>query len=1260
MTSTSKWRKQETFKSNTNPSSKTENFSNIPMFDVLNNTENTNNENSIKDNNSETPIIEGFDWQGIDYFHARGIYNTAVDSSKIKEYIEKIMSYFSSPIANVDEMLEKFIYNMLIAAFMINNKACSNKSVSKIINSGDKAEQAFFWLKGRTEGFSLQEQPYLIKTVDSFEKNHKDFITDNDTKMKVGTYYINSLNSYETKIRRRFNENELFLFNNDFDNLLNDPIVQNKIKGIVPNKEWSSQFSSESKPLYQNTEDDYKKYYATYARFKMDNTDMFSYHILNDSYFPIPTYTSNNKTNKKGIDMFNDAINVYEYENSLLTRFELGRFNTKYKYIGLSFKAVTSTPPDFTSSSESDMKYVFSVDTNNTKTEPIQDYLSYVIKYFSLFIFSGLSESDRTLGFQDIEARVGTLYTNLLNRLDFLQYNQYQDYLDSYRISIFNHIFFILIQQTGSGIYDVQTTNKYFQLALDNQPNKINSNEVFQKIIEGNNKRYLKIRSQEDLDKMSMTSVDVNQFPSLVNLTSVSNIADTLSTNYDTRELPISTELNPFIDNKDINLQNLLKTTSLPTYILNNNVKSKEMIKYYMPGQLSECERMKRSVRNEFTNYAKIIKKEIYRLILIPIVLYIVYNIYYMFLFKDAAGRVKYENGEYINKGFACKNPMFPDWESYFHSYDKHATDYILEYVFKPAKIMYTLLNAFKVIIRTFPIIGTDANLIPPYIFLFATLLIFNRIAKKYGESIMSFYNNFFNTWSLPNSRTWNRWKDLARTITIIFCVLTGVKDIAGFDWHETLQLFAVSEAAAGLSDKEPTPRSWLGFLAAAPTSMFFLFFKIIIFILYWLFKYYVAIQMIPLGIFITVIYFTYTVVFAVYNNCDSECDYSSKTELIDRIIYTKLYDVPKKLEKWYDWGLYIFKTVCWLLMVYMFELLTVWMMSKGLNKITSSIGGSKYADGLRLFLIVIYSCIFCLIGLWCFYKYKFKLPIMETFFSNQKDDPEPPQKPPDDPGNMDGKSEEEIKEKYETTYSDYILKTGEKIMKDAEGNVLKDDAGNDKKEDINIFNRPKYLSDVNKYRKYMKIKQAQDKRFRLEKKTNCDTYEILTENKPLRIILGSDILNNIIIKEEIEKKKKLAEDNKGKPSLIDEWSGKIFGTMGNIGDRILQKGQNIMDDLERSNKESSTDNPTLLTAVKDMGKFATEGMDLSKPSTLLSAPFKRLGNAGKAGIGASFNAIKATPGAIGSASSGVLTSVRNSAALLNEQGKLMLPSFMR
>jgi hypothetical protein len=476
----------------------------------------------------------------------------------------------------------------------------------------------------------------------------------------------------------------------------------------------------------------------------------------------------------------------------------------------------------------------------------------------------------------------------------------------------------------------------------------------------------------------------------------------------------------------------------------------------------------------------------------------------------------------------------------------------------------------------------------------------------------MDFYNNFYNTLTLPNTTTWNGWKETARILTITFFSLSIVKDVCGFNWHEMLQLFSVTVLPEDKLE-EPKQRSWGEWLASPPYLMIFMIFKVIIFILYWIFKYSLAIQMIPIALFIAVIYFTYTCFFAIYNNCDSECDYSSKRELIDRIIYTRLYDVPKKLEKWYEWGLYLFKTVCWLLMVFMVELLSVWILKEGLNKITSKIGGSKYADGLKLILITIYSCIFCLIGLWCFYKYTFKLPIMETFFSREKDDPEP--------------------KKPEENDKTYKLKTGEKDDIDTHGNKVKIP--------IEIFNKPKYLKDMNLYRKYWKIKDAEDRRFELIKKTNCDKYEKYSENKPFRIIFGGDILNNIVIKEDIDRKRKEAADNKGKPSFTEKWSGKLFETMGNFGDRLLQKSQNTMENIERSYKETE-DNQSIFTEFKNM----YNSIDMKKANS------DALGAASGA-FGAASTAFKSASGAVG-------TQIGDSATLFKENIKGRLSSLFK
>ena len=1155
---TSKWRKQETFEEKSTPTSNNNNnFSNIPMFDILQNDLPKNINQSKYKNRSkniniskDNPIVEGFDWQGTDYFHHHGRYGIEGITSKIKEYIEKLLSYFSSPIKNLDAMFEKFIYDILIMLLMLNNMDCDNETLSKIKSVG--AMKSFFWISNRkTEGFSLKDQPFLIKTIDSFEKNHIDFIKDNATKMKVGSFYIKTLNSYETKIRRRITTDELFIFNNDFDNLLNDPKIQAKIMSITPTNDWKYEIGQ---VLFENTEEDYKKYYDKNARFKIYNMDNITYYKLNDNYFPIPIFTGANKT---GVDILNDAIFECEDRNIMLTLSQFSVFNRKNKYRFNSFTPILN-PPDYTDSANPNTNFVFSVDITNLTEDSIQGYLTYVIKYFSLIIFSKL-DSNNTLGFQEIEARVGTLYTNLLNRLEFLHYNQYREYLDIYRVAIFNHMFFILIHQdSGDSIYN-NINNKYIKIIDDQDTNsttnKIIATDVFTRIIVGNNDRYSKIRSQDDLDNIAMNSIDITEmdFSNLNTKISGNNFSKYTSTINDTGTLPTSNSLNPYIDITDIEV----KKKILSEYIIHSAFKQKDMDKYFIPGPLSECERLKRRVRNEFKNYARIIKNEIYRILLIPVLLYIAYNFYYMFFFRDCAGRVKYENGEYINKGFSCKNPTFPDWESYFHSYENHNTDLLFEYIFKPAKMIYTVLNTIKGVIRTFPLFGIDSNIIPPYIYLFCAILIIYDIIKKYGSKIISFYDNFYNTFSLPNNTYWNGWQQTIKAITIMFLFLTAVKDIGGVNWHEILQNYAIN-ADNTLFDKEPKTQSWISWLMVPPTFII-MFFKFVIFILYWIFKYFAAINLIPFAIFIAVIYITYTSFFSIYNNTDSECDYSSKVELIDRIIYTRLYDVPKE-PKGFEYVKYIFKSICWIFMAFMTEILSLYILKKGLHNITSKIGGSKYAEGIKLFLIIIYSCIFALIGLWCLYKFKFKLPILETFFSREKDDP-PPVQPPERRATFTPEQN-----------ALYTLRT-------SSGKV--------------VFNEHKYRNDVYTYKKYQKIKAAQDRRFTLVKNKNCDSYEILSENKAFKLFFGSDMLNAIMIKEEIDKKKKLTKENKDKPSFVEHWSGKMFNTMGSVGDKLLQKGQNIMENLENKKKSNG---PSLLDNIKNIGSSTkTTVNDFSK-----------------------------------------------------------------
>ena len=50
---------------------------------------------------------------------------------------------------------------------------------------------------------------------------------------------------------------------------------------------------------------------------------------------------------------------------------------------------------------------------------------------------------------------------------------------------------------------------------------------------------------------------------------------------------------------------------------------------------LSECEKKQRAIQ-ELKQNAKHIKRQIYNIVMVPVVIYIVYNMYFVFLFMDS------------------------------------------------------------------------------------------------------------------------------------------------------------------------------------------------------------------------------------------------------------------------------------------------------------------------------------------------------------------------------------------------------------------------------------------------------------------------------------------------------------------------------------------------------------------------------------------------------------------------------------------------
>jgi hypothetical protein len=68
----------------------------------------------------------------------------------------------------------------------------------------------------------------MRKTVQSFVKNHP-WIDNLNIEYAVGDFYIENVNKYQTRLHRNATPEELIIFNNRFDDMLNNPEIKSYI-----------------------------------------------------------------------------------------------------------------------------------------------------------------------------------------------------------------------------------------------------------------------------------------------------------------------------------------------------------------------------------------------------------------------------------------------------------------------------------------------------------------------------------------------------------------------------------------------------------------------------------------------------------------------------------------------------------------------------------------------------------------------------------------------------------------------------------------------------------------------------------------------------------------------------------------------------------------------------------------------------------------------------------------------------------------------
>ena len=985
---TSKWRNnkgKESFankNSNVNANAK-ENFASIPLFDVLDNNHRKND--AVKEPfTSSSKTVEGFNMFSNDYFINCKRTIKFLQASSFGGAIKNGFKTILNPINELDKAFEGLLFTAFSVFLQFERAPCKSDTVKKRINT-DASGNSFTWSSptkdGFTtlhtkEGFENNRNANVRKTVKSFQANHP-WISGQIIIDKVGDYYISKVNEYETRMRRYATPEELIVFNNDFDDSLNDVKIRelilkkakDKINAIKPTDDASSLFIAD-------TQDNWKNFIKNNARFMINNTNMIEYFSLNDNCFPFP----------KDMDAFN-TISSKPLDDAYIV--DLKDYDDAIKLMNTRF------------ANNKDQNTILSIITtiyaSNPRKDTMQTYLKNTIEKFTFLAidnfkktYPAASLSNKTILLY--QARIGTLYVKIVNYIEYHLYRLFKMQLSGCELTVINAVFYEMLMERkdileGNAAHGI-SINKLVGHILNEIATTMKIPNVSEKITPCNiikdavSKKYVMeiVRDTYRLTDISNTSVD-SQFSNFFNF---EKWKDTIKL-FDASDNPIIIpSTNPYIDSKyNIPIDTYL---SAGTEAIQTDIDA-----FYLPKLLSQCEKDTRAIKDEFKQYASVIKFEIYRIMLLPICIYVAYNFYYIFFFKDCAKPTKTvdDNGNvtYKNECEECFNPLFPDWEGYFHYFEKHNMDYLLEFLFKPVKLLYTVLNGIKALFRQK--ISLVNNHIPkeeiPYVF-FIGILVSLFVFLWYNLSgIIEFLRkivtldppgygaNTNGTSGASGNTSSSGFEDTAFFVTAIAFYISALDKISGFDLLSFIR--SKFDGPQEVKEKPKTWSKWMGESSGPVVGLL----KTIYTFIYWGLKYYITIALVPLAVLICFIYIVWNLFFGLYNYSSDEISISDKIELMQRVMYTKLYINSANR----DWTfINVFKTVFWVILFFMIEITAFIIIVVGLTNIMNNIKSNE----LKTFLIILYAIIIGLLGLWSIRKFRKQGQQMNASYIDPRD----------------------------------------------------------------------------------------------------------------------------------------------------------------------------------------------------------------------------------------------------------------------------------
>ena len=1033
-----------------------------------------------KSNHESNSLQEGFNLPGDDYFiNVKRKISLKTKFGQLIEKIKKLLKKIPNPITKFDKGLESFLKSLLM--LMIGQVDCKTGKLKSKLNQIDMPN-TFTWASGQLdllkqksvslgydfkrgwnttkqgskdalkttkkgskdtwnilekgwkdniEKFSMPDTPDLIYTIQSFLENHP-----NLNKTAVTTYYLKKLNAYEKSLGIPPSSNQLFIFNNEFDNILSDPSVLGEIQTIS---------NSIPKSSYPNTAQGFANYLRKTARFSFSNKTPISFYPFATQYFPYPIDLQGFEQAIQNVNDPNYVQNINQYLSSLTKPAD-----------------PPATPPELT---DIDTNYAFSINLNGLRTESIQTYLKYISQWYGLLLYYKYKNNAVVL-FPTIEANVCMVYITYLNAIEFQKYRVYSTYLTPYEIAMFNHLFFICLMQDQIPFVFRNTNPNVYNLALpsDGIPTDYMS--------KGTPTIYINILPQNIFSLIRMFVMEINNRIKYLSGSIVEDDYQALPLDGTLILPPVPDDVIPPIN---VLLANYILGLFTPTdyngtLLPEKVVPAKDILNYYSPPGLSDCERENNRMQNECEGYAKKIKGEIYRMCCVPIIVYIVYNFYYMFFFKDCFDLVKKTdeagNMIYERKCMECFAPIFPDWEMMYRSFEQRQTDFVFEFVFKPVKMVYTLLNAIKTFFRK-GFFGYVIKDNVPYLFFLWTFFQVYRFFKKRSNMILNTLGSLAKL-KIPDVQIMGRkaLDEYAKGVTVYFFLFSFLNKFFGISISEIMDCIynaflakkAAREAAAlatklgekqladtgageasvgnsndflgsmasnvksslfgkktGGAPEEPGnskslmgdcklqgstyENSWVKWIMKTGDGPFTKLLKIFCAIIYWILKYSVSMGMVKFSKTIFALYFLINGVMGIGNYTTPLQSSSYKFDLIHRIIYTKLCSSKYRTEPFK----YLAKSFLFVSIYFLVELVILDNLIKGIKNYSSMSSNTPvYNTGLsaktnedadqnsmavKTFMVILNGMIVIMVLLWSVYKAIYKMPD----FVRAYEDPENP-----------------------------------------------------------------------------------------------------------------------------------------------------------------------------------------------------------------------------------------------------------------------------